>query len=346
MSKYLLPFIVILATNIAFAGGNGSGGGDAECEARAKFIRDDITKWINADGPEKRKLDLTGTGFTIAEYSSQMINWLKEGNVIFSCVNPLALNQYPADVKASKMLLAKRLNMNGADKKCEWEMIDNNTRASVVCDSNYIRSIDFSNAQDRVLNRAQYVQIHHEFAGPAGIERPLNPSHPEDSNYSVSKQFEFFVGPELIESLQADPPDDGVPLNYDLAALQPGTKIIINKALQVPPGDRFGEATIAEVNPNTLEKFNCWLRIDNEIDFRPGYTVHAPVTFTVTKMHFYKYVSTGGGNYTFDGTSDNPSVQEMVCVSLEKKTAQDLKDLLNTIDSTLVVPAAANHNSK
>src|ERR1019366_8187437 len=104
MSKYLLPFIVILVSNIALAGGNGSGGGDADCEARAKFIRDDIATWISNGGPEKRKLDLTGTKFSRPEYSKLMLTWLKEGKIIFSCVNPLTLDQYPADVRASKAL--------------------------------------------------------------------------------------------------------------------------------------------------------------------------------------------------------------------------------------------------
>ena len=186
-------------------GGVGTGGGDVECEARAKFIRDDLATWIRKGGPIKSNLDLKSVNLTPEEYSLRMLPWLEDGRVKIRCVDPESLKNYPEgpELESLKLLVA-RLFINGTPKKCTFEDPGNGGAATIVCDSRFMRAVDIAkSSNDESLARDQYVQIHHEIAGLAGIEAPKSPdANLDDSHYSVSQQFGSFLGPQTILSLQ------------------------------------------------------------------------------------------------------------------------------------------------
>jgi hypothetical protein len=194
---------------VAF-GGEGVGGGNAECEARIKEIRDDFAKWFLHNGPQKRQLDLSQIpGLTYEELTKAVTPWFKEGAIVPLCINPIEIGQNPGlfspiAIHASEILLKY-------NKTCFYETIPEGVdafgnsiqRVRISCDNRSIRNVT---TDEKVLAGAQYVQIGHEILGAAHIENPINPNDLQDSRYPLSQQFRSFLEPVTQQRLSDTPP--------------------------------------------------------------------------------------------------------------------------------------------
>lgn len=161
--KLALVFLAMIAAHSALAtksegGGSTAGGGDL-CEDRIKVIRDDLSDWIQQGGPDALNLP---TAISVKQYSNQMLQAFR--NTKAQCVGPQD-RDYPVLV-------------NGTPKICRFDQDDAGSR--ITCDFQKFRSLSVSD---------QYVLIHHEYAGLAGIEPPNG----DDSTYEISNQTSEFL---------------------------------------------------------------------------------------------------------------------------------------------------------
>lgn len=160
-----------LVTLNAFArGGVDSGGGDL-CEGRIKAVRDDIRGWIVKGGPRSLQLP---NGISVDQYSKAMLEQIKVANI--KCVAP-GDKGFPVEVY-------------GTPKICRFDR--KQTESEITCDIQKFQSQAESD---------QYVLIHHEFAGLAGIERPSR----DDSHYGISNQISGYLVSQVIKKLAIKP---------------------------------------------------------------------------------------------------------------------------------------------
>jgi hypothetical protein len=154
----------------ALFGSEGRGGGDL-CENRIKIIRDDIKSWINNGGPES--LDLPA-GVSVQRYSSAMLNAITTARI--NCVGS-GDKGYP-------------VRIDGTAKYCRFDK--GFLGSKITCDNSKLMATRDSD---------QYILIHHELAGLAGVEVPNN----DDSDYTVSNQISGFLVTEVIKKLAVKP---------------------------------------------------------------------------------------------------------------------------------------------
>lgn len=167
-----LPLVKILLAmlitpTLASAGANGSGGGDT-CENNIQFVVNQLIKWIEVDQGHLG-LDLP-SGWDHEKYATQMLNELKTSQV--RCVkegNP----GYPVQITDSA---------TGYDfpKECRFDRIPG-SYALITCDREAIETMGVSDEL--------YQLIHHEHAGPIGLEPP----NVAKSEYSSSNQIAAFT---------------------------------------------------------------------------------------------------------------------------------------------------------
>ncbi|MCM2322652.1 MAG: hypothetical protein NDJ90_05275 [Oligoflexia bacterium] len=163
----LLGALSLLALPSAFARGVGAGGGGDTCEDRIKVIRDDLQSWIQKSGPA----DLTlPTGVSVEQYSGSMLSAI--GATKLRCVGPND-EGFPVLV-------------NGTPKICRFDQGDET--GLITCDLAKFNSLGEAD---------QYVLVHHEYAGMAGIEPPNG----ADSNYDVSNQISQYLVNVTVKKL-------------------------------------------------------------------------------------------------------------------------------------------------
>lgn len=161
-------FYILIATLISFsaqASNGGRGGGDL-CEDQIGLIRADLKNWINAGGSEGLSL----TGVTAGEYSKVMVEKIDSTKV--RCVSE-GDNFYPVQI-------------DGTPKVCRFDFDEH--ESWITCDANKFMS---DTASD------QYVLIHHEYAGLAGLENPNG----DQSKYFISNQISSFLTSTIAKKL-------------------------------------------------------------------------------------------------------------------------------------------------
>ena len=151
MKKIILAFI-FTALNAHAVGGHDQGGGGDLCEDRIKIIRDDLKSWIQKGGSQSLTLR---AGVNASQYSVDMLKQLDLAQV--KCVSAGDAG-YPIAV-------------SGIAKTCRFDIVQN--VSSITCDFKKFQAASDSD---------QYILIHHEYAGLAGIELPRE----GDSSYNTS----------------------------------------------------------------------------------------------------------------------------------------------------------------
>ncbi len=200
--KKILFFIVFNATVAHAAGGHDQGGGGDLCEDRVKIIRDDIGSWIAKGGAKSLELP---KGISSDQYSNQMLRMISQAKI--KCVSSGDLG-YPV------MVL-------GTPKTCRFDKLEE--ISSITCDINKFKSETESD---------QYVLIHHEFAGLAGVEVPNG----DDSEYFVSNQLTEYLVDQVVKklALKIQTPTTSLEERYNLARLEEDRKRRV--ALLLIPG--------------------------------------------------------------------------------------------------------------
>ena len=150
----------------ALAGVKEGGGGDL-CEDRIKIIRDDLRLWIGMGGSAPLRLT---AGWDEKKYSLEMDRKISSTKIRCVGNNDSA---YPVKV-------------GNSPKTCRFDVVE--AANYITCDRDKFQSTSESD---------QYVLIHHEFAGLAGIELPDG----EDSNYSVSNQIAEYLVDQVVKRL-------------------------------------------------------------------------------------------------------------------------------------------------
>ena len=162
--KALLTFaIFILALNAqATLSGNDKGNGGDLCEARFYQIRNDLVNWIDFGGSNGLQLPST---ISISQYNNSMKTQLLKSTV--ECVS-------------------EKLKLNGVEKTCINRILDE--KSHIVCNLERFKEITQSD---------QYVLVHHEYAGLAGLET----NEGVISNYDISNQVSGFLKTSTVKKL-------------------------------------------------------------------------------------------------------------------------------------------------
>ena len=154
MFKALTFILIVVNSGYAFAGHEVGNGGDL-CENRILEIRDDIQSWIDLGGHQGLALP---RGLTAAKYKATMSSAISKS--VVSCTD-------------------KTIKVRGVEKQCV-NLKRDGRKPSIVCNR---KSFNGSSA------REQYLLVHHEFAGIAGLE--TNKS--EESEYEISNQLSSYL---------------------------------------------------------------------------------------------------------------------------------------------------------
>ncbi|WPU63268.1 hypothetical protein [Peredibacter starrii] len=164
MKIKMCVLLSMLAFN-AFAGQD-RGGGDI-CENQIKIIRDDLANWIQKDGHKNLKL----SGIDSNQYALGMLDQIKQAKI--KCVGQ-GDSGYPVEVY-------------GSPKVCRFDK-GLLKRPTITCSREDFMKLNETN---------QYVLIHHEYAGLAGIESP----NKDDSHYQVSNQISSYLVDMVVKRL-------------------------------------------------------------------------------------------------------------------------------------------------
>jgi len=187
--------ICSLASLPAFAGDKTGNGGDM-CEDRIKVIRDDIATWITNGGANTLKFS---QGVTLSQYTTKM-RAAAAGTTV-SCTG-------------------STVSVGGIEKACR-NFFDFSGRPQIICNS--LRFAQ-TNASD------QYVLVHHEYAGIAGLEV----NNTDGSQYAVSNQISGYLVDQVVKKLAVKPRTDFLGGSHEgdqLAESQLPTGIIIKVTL-------------------------------------------------------------------------------------------------------------------
>jgi hypothetical protein len=215
--------ILTLSSPRAFSLGNeGSGGGDL-CESQIQIIRDDIASWIHKGGSKNLTLP---EDLTESQYRSEMLKQI--GRAKIRCIGENDTG-YPIEVY-------------GTPKVCRFDT-SRFRSPTITCDRNAFMEMN---------ETQQYVLIHHEYAGIAGLEKPNR----DDSQYQISNQISAYLVDTVVKRLAVKPqttsvPEDSLPLpfrGWDMLGGSEGVEIA--KLIQ----DAVSEATFkdCEVIPRTI----------------------------------------------------------------------------------------------
>lgn len=172
--KINLCILLSMLTLNAYAGQD-RGGGDL-CENQIKVIREDLASWIQKGGPRGLKLP---SGVSVDRYSEGMLSQISKARV--RCVGP-GDKGFPVEVY-------------GTPKVCKFET-GVFRGATITCERPAFSALSESD---------QYVLVHHEYAGLAGIEQPTK----DDSVYNVSNQISAFLVDYVVKRLAVKAPVAG-----------------------------------------------------------------------------------------------------------------------------------------
>jgi len=161
ITRSLLTGALIFLNATAFAGDKAGNGGDI-CEQRIQLIRDDIGSWIQLNGSQSLHLP---DGLSLATYNSSMLRQIGASQI--ECVD-------------------HTLQIEEAEKTCINKT--SNDRSLIRCNRQ---------AFLRLKEDDQYILIHHEFAGLAGLE--LNDGG--SSRYTISNQISGFLQAVVVKKL-------------------------------------------------------------------------------------------------------------------------------------------------
>ncbi|RYZ92293.1 MAG: hypothetical protein EOP06_04635 [Proteobacteria bacterium] len=170
MKNVLLAVFVSAVSLNTFADAQDRGGGDL-CENRIQNITADIKNWISKGGAAG--LNLPG-GISHQQYSKLMTDASAELKI--NCVGT-GDEGYPVEV-------------SGTAKVCRFDR--GQVEPTITCDL-----AKFSN----ISEADQYVLIHHEIAGIAGLEKPNDDS----SVYEISNQISGYLEDHLVKRLAVKP---------------------------------------------------------------------------------------------------------------------------------------------
>jgi hypothetical protein len=160
-AKIVMPLLTCLVLT-AHAADKGGNGGDI-CEDRIKLVRDDIATWIKKSGSAGLTLP---SGISVTDYNSAMSAQMQAAQI--SCVGEPVM-------------------VGTTEKTCKNFVASNGT-PQIVC--NFDRF-------NQTAETEQYVLVHHEYAGLAGIEVNIGDS----SNYPVSNQISEYLQTETVQKL-------------------------------------------------------------------------------------------------------------------------------------------------
>jgi hypothetical protein len=228
MKTVILVFAVLVSitAQARIGGSEGTGGGDL-CEDRIKIIRDDLKSWITRNGSIELKLP---QGISSSRYSTEMLKALTDAKV--QCVGS-GDRGYPVLV-------------DNVPKVCRFDTSED--QKLITCDYAKFTSM---------IESYQYVLIHHEYAGIAGIENPSK----ADSNYEVSNQITGYLIDEVVKRLAVKP--IALPANEPVE-MQPGSKVVFKQNLTLPVGESYFRLAHGQLIPDG--------QYDNE--FCNFYSVH------------------------------------------------------------------------
>lgn len=179
-SVFMLTSILLLICN-AQAASKDRGGGDL-CEKRIIDIAEDIDKWIRAGGAKSLKFK---SGLEYQNYETNMLDSFSSTKI--RCVKN-GDSGFP-------------VRIGDTAKTCRF---DNGTDGKLItCDYDIFMNRSLTSESD------QYVLIHHEFAGIAGVENPNG----ESSTYEISSQISGFLENVVEKKLVVKPADTANPSN-------------------------------------------------------------------------------------------------------------------------------------
>lgn len=183
----LLSFSTLALTGAAQAseGGNGSGGGDLQCDARIKEVTSNLREWFQGLGPEKNSvLDLSSTlnPLTSLPYTKQEYRKAMEA-IIAMPLRSACVHRSPSRVGAP-------VTVGSTPKICRTRV--SGGVVEMLCDGDLFLNMSGGDLQNQDL---QIQQIHHEFAinvpglEPDSASSPkLKPSTIDISSYRISRQ--------------------------------------------------------------------------------------------------------------------------------------------------------------
>lgn len=172
LPTFALAFLSPVSHAANLAAGPRSGGGGDLCEDRIQVVRDDIKAWIGNGGPNGLILP---AGISVAQYSQEMLGKIAATKV--ACVAQ-GDSGFPVQV-------------NGTPKVCVFTGVAGAER--ITCDSAKFMAL---------LQDDQYVLVHHEYAGLAGLEIPDG----DVSNYAISNQISGFLSNVEVKRLSVNKP--------------------------------------------------------------------------------------------------------------------------------------------
>jgi len=168
-----LLFILIFSSFSSFAVDVGTRDGVASCQNRIKVVSSDLNKWIQQGGPKDLILS---QNMSLNFYSQAMLTQIKKAKI--KCVSE-GDDGYPVEIE-------------GTQKVCRFDLDLTTNNSFIKCDSLKFNSLN---------ETEQYVLVHHEFAGLAGIEIPNG----DDSDYSISNQISAYLVDTLVKRLAVHP---------------------------------------------------------------------------------------------------------------------------------------------
>lgn len=174
ISWIVLSLLMLSSPAFSIEGdGTHTGGGGDYTESVIFEIRATIREWIKKGG--SRKLELPNK-MTVREYNRKMLAVLKPHAVVVSVVT--------AEEERNTSDPELKVIVDGEPKSCRGFISEIDKRRHILCNSDRF-------PEDPT---EQYRQIHHEFAGLAGVEHNQGAS----SDYSISNKVKEYVEPETV----------------------------------------------------------------------------------------------------------------------------------------------------
>lgn len=168
-----LALLTVLMTVSNAEASKDRGGGDL-CEKRILEVADDISAWIKAGGSAELNFS---ADVTLEHYNSGMMTAIDTTKV--RCVKP-GDKGYP-------------VHIGNTPKACRFDRTAGET--FITCDYEVFMNKNATTESD------QYVLVHHEYAGIAGVENP----NEEISTYSLSSQITYFLDFVTLKKLAIKP---------------------------------------------------------------------------------------------------------------------------------------------
>lgn len=269
------------------AGDRIGNGGDL-CEQRILSIRDDIKAWIQSGGSKGLVMPMGALALTLETYNERMSKELSDRTTRVECVQgPLYLNP---ELKEESKVCINAKSPQGQSIKCDRGIF-----------------------MDKTSESDQYVLIHHEYAGLAGIEVTQSGT----SDYGISNQLagflDFVVSQKL--TLRGDIGTQSVPADLlDLAMRLP--KLAENYSLVSSPINYM-------LSPNQGYVFYKDRVLFENLCTHAQAVIH---TLSVMGQELPASCSLGKKTYLLESTFNHPSVAPVAKAALllrENMTALD-----------------------